>query len=182
LYFPPDDDAGLVKRSLDGDHAAFEMLVNRYQRVLYSVAVRMLGNREDAKDAAQTAFVRAYERLSTFDPSFRFFSWLYRILVNECLNVLKSRRPVETIDALLPALAAGNPFDAAALGERRAQVETAVLQLPHDYREVIVLRHFIDMSYEEMSEAIGVPVKTVKSRLHTARQRLGQLLLGWRTA
>jgi RNA polymerase sigma-70 factor, ECF subfamily len=182
LYFSPDEDAALVRQALTGDTRAFGTLVDHYQRVLYTVAVRMLGNREDAKDATQTAFVRAFERLSTFDPSYRFFSWMYRILVNECLNVLKSRRPVEPLESVAPAIAAaGNPFEAIASKQRRAQVEAALLQLSPEHRAVIVLRHFTGLSYDEIAEAIGVPAKTVKSRLHSARQRLGELLFGWRT-
>jgi RNA polymerase sigma-70 factor (ECF subfamily) len=103
VYFSKDeDDATLIRRVLDGETAAFEVLVERYQRVLYTVALRMLGNRDDAKDATQTAFVRAYERLASFDEQYRFFSWIYRILVNECLNVIRGRRPE---DELTPVLA-----------------------------------------------------------------------------
>jgi RNA polymerase sigma-70 factor (ECF subfamily) len=181
VYFSQDaEDAALVARSLGGDTAAFGALVERYQRILYTVAFRMLGNQDDARDAIQTAFVRAYERLATFNPEHRFFSWMYRIVMNECLNLIRDRRPEEV---LTPALAAvGSPFDTAASRERRAQVQAALLQLSPDYRAVVVLRHFAGLSYDEMAAALGVPSKTVKSRLHTARQRLGELLLGWRTA
>jgi RNA polymerase sigma-70 factor, ECF subfamily len=180
VYFSQDaEDAALVARSLQGDAAAFEILVERYQRVLYTVAFRMLGNQDDARDAMQTAFVRAYERLATFNPDHRFFSWIYRIVINECLNLIRARRPEE---ALTPALAAaGTPFETAASRERRAQVQAALLELSPDYRAVVVLRHFAGLSYDEMATALGVPSKTIKSRLHTARQRLGELLLGWRT-
>jgi len=181
VYFSQDaEDAALVARSLEGDAAAFEVLVERYQRVLYTVAYRMLGNPDDARDAIQTAFVRAYERLATFDADHRFFSWIYRIVINECLNLIRARRPEE---ALTPALAAvGSPFDTAASQERRTQVQAALLQLSPDYRAVVVLRHFAGLSYDEMAAALGVPSKTIKSRLHTARQRLGELLLGWRSS
>ena len=180
MYFSQDiDDAALVTRSLGGDQAAFGVLVERYQRPLYTVAYRMLSNPDDARDATQTAFVKAYERLSTFDSNLRFFSWIYRIVINECLNLLRNRRPEE---ALTPALAAsGSPFETAVSHEQRAQVQAALLQLSPDYRAVVVLRHFGGLSYDEMASALGVPAKTVKSRLHTARQRLGELLLGWRT-
>ena len=94
----------------------------------------MLGNPDDAKDATQTAFVRAYERLATFDEQYRFFSWIYRILMNECLNVLRGRRPE---DELSPVLAtAGGPYESAMSSERRAQVQAALLQLTPDHRAV----------------------------------------------
>jgi RNA polymerase sigma-70 factor (ECF subfamily) len=171
------DDAALVRRSLSGDAAAFETLVTRHQRPLYTVACRMLGNRDDAADALQGALIKAYEHLDSFDPKHRFFSWIYRIVVNECLNMLRARRPE---DVLTPALAAvGTPFDTAAASQKATQVQQALMHLTTDARTVIVLRHFGDLSYE-IAETLGVPAKTVKSRLHSARQKLGEQLLGWR--
>ena len=97
------DDVAVVARCLDGEHNAYEAIVSRYQKGLFNVALRMLGNYEDARDATQTAFIKAYEHLDTFDPEQRFFNWLYRILKNECLNVLRSRRPSEPVSLMLPA-------------------------------------------------------------------------------
>jgi RNA polymerase sigma-70 factor, ECF subfamily len=172
------DDAALVSRSIAGDATAFEALVARHQRSLYTVAFRMLGNKEDAADALQGALIKSYEHLDSFDPRHRFFSWIYRIVVNECLNMLRARRPE---DVLNPALAAvGTPYDTAAASQRATQVQKALMQLTTDARTVIVLRHFGDLSYDEIAETLGVPSKTVKSRLHSARQKLGEQLLGWR--
>lgn len=178
MYLQQDaEDATLVSRSLNGDAGAFEALVGRHQRAMYTVACRMLGNRDDARDAVQSAFIKVYQHLSTFDSRHRFFSWTYRIVVNECLNMLRSRRPE---DALSPAIAAvGTPFDSAAAQQRATQVQRALLQLPPDARAVVLLRHFGELSYDEIGEALGVPAKTVKSRLHSARQKLGEMLLGW---
>src|SRR5215831_15292213 len=97
------EDAADIVRCLEGDHAAFEALVDRYQRPFFTFAVRVLGNRDEASDAVQTAFVKVYENLATFDRSRRFFSWAYRILVNECLNVRRGQRPAEPIDPNLVA-------------------------------------------------------------------------------
>ncbi|HWK12334.1 MAG TPA: RNA polymerase sigma factor [Vicinamibacterales bacterium] len=179
MYLSQDaEDAALVGRVLAGDAAAFEVLVERYQRPLFNVAVRMLGSREDAADATQNALIRVYENLRAFDPGRRFFSWSYRILVNECLNVLRARRvTVDADDALMAPIA----FDQVAAAERRAAVQRALMDLAPELRAVIVLRHYAGLSYEQIAEALGgVPVKTVKSRLYTARQRLGRTLLGWR--
>lgn len=174
------DDAELVKRSLAGDATAFESLIGRHQRGLYTVACRMLGNREDAADALQGALIKAFEHLDGFDSRHRFFSWIYRIVVNECLNMLRARRPE---DALTPALAAvGTPYDKAASAQRARQIQDALMQLTPDARTVIVLRHYSELSYDEIAETLGVPSKTVKSRLHTARQKLGEHLLGWRAS
>ena len=180
MYLPKDaDDAAAVRRVLAGETAAFETLIARHQRALYTLACRMLGNRDDARDAVQSALVKAYEHLASFDSRYRFFSWMYRIVVNECLNMQRARRPE---DALSPTLSTpGTPFDEAAAGQRSAQVRKALLQLTDDARAVIVLRHFGELSYDEIGEALGVPARTVKSRLHSARQKLGEHLLGWRS-
>ena len=179
VYVSQDEqDDALVDRCLGGDTAAFEAIVQRYQRVLFTVALRTLGNYDEASDATQDAFVKAFQHLATFDRSRRFFSWIYRILVNECLNARRDRRVYEPLS---PGLEAGDdsPADVLETGERRRRVQAAILALPIEYRTVIVLRHFTELSYEEIGEVLTLPVKTVKSRLHTARQRLGQMLAGF---
>jgi RNA polymerase sigma-70 factor (ECF subfamily) len=168
------DDLAIVARCRGGETGAFEALVERYQRVLFTVALRMLGDYEAASDAAQNAFVKAYQKLETFDPTRRFFSWIYRILVNECLN---ARRDQPSHEPLAPDLAAaGTPADLFETDERRRRVQSAILALPMEYREVIVLRHFTELSYEEIGETLHVPARTVKSRLHTAKTRLAVML------
>jgi RNA polymerase sigma-70 factor (ECF subfamily) len=172
-----DEDGLLVGRCLAGDTSAFRPLVERYQRLLFTVALRMLGDHDQATDAAQDAFVRAYEKLATYDRSSKFFSWLYRILVNECLNQRRARRGREPLN---PAMAGpDNPLEALQASERRTRVQHAIARLPRAQREVIVLRHFTGLSYQEIAELIDVPEKTVKSRLYDARQQLGRMLLGW---
>jgi RNA polymerase sigma-70 factor (ECF subfamily) len=176
VYISQDaDDQALVNRCLAGDPAAFEGVVRRYQRVLFTVALRTLGDYDEAGDATQNAFFKAYQKLHTFDQHRRFFSWIYRILVNECLNARRDRHPHEPITPELARV--GSPADILETVERRRSVQAAILELPLEYREVIILRHFAELSYDEISDALGVPARTVKSRLHTARQRLGQVLL-----
>lgn len=171
-----DEDVLCVARCLRGDSAAFESIVRRYQKVLFSVARRMLGDHEDAMDATQNAFIRAYEGLHTYDPDRRFFSWIYRIAVNECLNARRARRPVDRLPEHVEPAAEGSPFDEVQNVERSELIDSALVRLSEDHRLVVVLRHFADLSYSEMSEALGVPEKTVKSRLFEARHRLGELL------
>ena len=179
VYFSEDpDDLDLVRRSLAGQTDAFGALVNRYQKVMYTVALRMIGNPEDARDATQDAFVKAFQRLETFDSRYKFYSWMYRILINECLNVNRDRRHEEPLDA--DAAGAGSPFHTALEAERVVQINIALEQLTPEYRSVVVLRHFAGQSYEEIAEALSIPEKTVKSRLYSARQRLGELLLAWK--
>jgi RNA polymerase sigma-70 factor (ECF subfamily) len=173
-----DDEDGLIGRCLEGDGAAFERLVERYHGPLFRVAARLLGDREEARDATQTAFLKAYQALASCDRQRKFFSWIYRILVNECLNMIRSRRPLQALDEGLAAPA--GKTDAVASAEMRGQVRRALLQLSQDQRDVVVLRHFAELSYDEMAAALGVPAKTVKSRLFSARQRLCELLAGYR--
>jgi RNA polymerase sigma-70 factor (ECF subfamily) len=179
VYFSADpDDLELVRQSLAGRTEAFGVLVNRYQKVMYTVALRMLSNPEDARDATQDAFVKAYQHLATFDSRYRFYSWMYRILVNECLNVNRDRRSEEPLDPY--AAGAGSPFETALASERVVQINMALERLSPEYRAVVVLRHFAGQSYGEIAEALSIPEKTVKSRLYSARQQLGELLLGWK--
>ena len=170
------DDAVLAARAAGGDTSAFEALVSRYERVLFRVAHRMLGDYADAADATQTAFVKAYQKLGSVDPRFRFYSWIYRILLNECLNARRDARALEPIRVDLAG--AGSPHDDVEARERRQLVQRALMKLPPEYRQVIVLRHFGELSYEDIAEIVDIPAKTVKSRLYTARQRLTELLIG----
>jgi RNA polymerase sigma-70 factor (ECF subfamily) len=172
----PADDVRCVARCLRGDATGFEPIVARYQRVMFAVALRMLGDYEDAKDVTQNAFIRAYEGLDTYDPERRFFSWLYRIVVNECLNFRRARRPTEPLQEAMEEPAEAGPLRQAENGERSVRIDAALVQLPEDQRMVVVLRHFADLSYAEIGDVLGVPEKTVKSRLFEARQRLGALL------
>jgi len=177
VYISQDaEDADLVRRCVAGDTAAFAPLVERYQRPLFTVALRMLGDPDEAKDAAQDAFIKAYRKLSTFDQSRRFFSWLYRILVNECLNARRARRPGEPIRD--DVAAGANPEDLFDRQEQRQQLLRAIVLLPLEYRQVIVLRHFTELSYDEIADTLGISTSVVRSRLYTARRRLGDLMAG----
>jgi RNA polymerase sigma-70 factor (ECF subfamily) len=172
----------LVRKALQGDGAAFGRLVEEYQRALFNTAYRMLSDREEAKDLTQTAFVKAFDRLETYDSRYRFFSWIYAILVNEARNRLKRRQAVEPLigDFAADAKTLEEEHDDRRQGER---IQSAIAQLSPDYRLVIVLKYFGELSYREMSEVLEVPEKTVKSRLFTARRRLAEILiqLGVRT-
>lgn len=182
MYFTSDvsgpEDIVLIRQTLAGNNDAFGELVTRYQHVMYTAALRMLGNSEDARDVTQDAFVKAFRQLATFDQSYRFFSWMYRIVINECFNLIRSRRPQEPLDIAIAGR--GNPFESALAVERRSQIESALQRLTPEYRAVVVLRHFGGQSYGEIAAALSIPEKTVKSRLYSARQLLGEMLLGWK--
>jgi RNA polymerase sigma-70 factor (ECF subfamily) len=172
--FDGDQDADLVARCLRGEVEAFEPLVLRYQRVLFNVAWRMLGDREEARDVVQGAFVKVWEKLGTFDPRYRFFSWIYRIVLNESLNARGRRAPFDPLVTDVPA--PGGPEEALHSRERTDCLQAALQGLAEGDRQVIVLRHFAELSYSEIGDALGLAEKTVKSRLHEARQRLGRAL------
>jgi len=169
------DDAAVVRRCLDGDTAAFAALVDRYQKPLFNTALRMTGNYEEAQDIAQTVFVKAYMKLDTYRAEHKFFSWIYRMLVNESISALKQRKYTQAVD---PDQIVGGktPEEERHINEVNNNIQKALVELNFDYRLVIVLRYFNDMSYSEMSHVLDIPEKTVKSRLYTARQRLAEIL------
>ena len=170
-----DLDRALVRRFLDGERSAGDELVNRFHRSVFNVALRILGNVQDAEDVTQTVFGNAFEALDSYDPKYRFFSWIYRMTVNESLNTVKRRKKVVSFDGSFDVAAPSAMSQSAADAEER--VGNALLELKPDDRAVVVLRHFVSFSYEEISDVLGVPVKTVKSRLFTARERLRESLL-----
>ncbi len=135
----------------------------------------MLGNVQDAEDVTQTTFGNAFTSLDSYDPKYRFFSWIYRMTFNESLNTIKRRKNVVSLDGGFDVPAADGASESAAEAEER--VGKALLDLKPDDRAVVILRHFVSFSYEEISDVLGVPVKTVKSRLFTARERMRQSLL-----
>jgi RNA polymerase sigma-70 factor, ECF subfamily len=170
-----EDDPALVLRCREGDRNAFERLVIRYQKPVFNVALRMLRSRQDAMDVAQTTFLKAFEHLGDYDPAFRFYSWLYRIAINESLNALALRKPRGDLDANVPDERPGP--DRSAEGEQALKaIEDALMLISPELRTVTVLRHITQLSYEEIAAALGLPEKTVKSRLHSARERLRELL------
>ena len=168
------DEIALVRRCQDGDARAFTELVKLYERVIYTLALKMTGDREDARDITQIVFIKVFRGLSTFDLRRRFFSWIYRIAVNESIDRLRGRRPADPLD---PQMASGDaPDQAAERNEQADQVQLAMLYLNESDRQLLVLRHWLDRSYAEIGEALAIQESTVKSRLFEARQRLGRAL------
>ena len=144
---------------------------------LYNAALRITGNRDDALEATQSAFLGVFDKLETFDPSYRFFSWIFRVVVNEALDIARSRNRFVDDDPAAPVqLADGNPETELESTEESSRVRRALQHLAVDYRVVVVLRHYHDLSYGEMAELIGIPEKTVKSRLFSARRELREIL------
>jgi RNA polymerase sigma-70 factor (ECF subfamily) len=172
------DDRDLVRECLAGRTAAFEALIVRYQKPIYNTVLRMVKDPDEAADLTQSVFLKAYEKLSTFDPRFKFFSWLYRIAVNATLNSISHRKRQERLDeeTAVGATSFEEELDEA---ERCRKLEEAILRLRAEHRIVIVLRYFQNLSYGEIGQILELPEKTVKSRLFTARQLLKDILLRW---
>jgi RNA polymerase sigma-70 factor, ECF subfamily len=168
------EDLKLVQESRQGSRDSFERLLIRYEKAIFNAAYRILHDYEDAKDVTQNVFVKAFQNLEHFDPKHRFFSWIYRIALNESINLCKSRRRLEAAEDT--RVEEDTPEKLMRRTELGGVVEAALMSLGFEYRVVIVLRHFNDCNYQEMSEILEIPEKTVKSRLFTARTLLRQIL------
>lgn len=179
----PNPEHAALLRAKRGDRGAFGVLVAAYQRRAYAAAYALVGNREDAVDLAQDAFVRAYRAMGRFDTNMPFYPWLHRIVRNVCLNHLKRRhrRGETSLDALVdegydPTDSADDPERAAEVADERARILAAMATLPGPQQEILRLRHLLELSYAEIAETLGVPIGTVMSRLHGARRALRQAL------
>jgi RNA polymerase sigma-70 factor (ECF subfamily) len=164
-----------VERCRQGDLEAFGELIDRYERPVFHAVLHMVGNVEDAREVCQQVFMKAFERLSSYDPNRRFFSWIYRMAINESINHLKARRSFEPLSERLQA-PRPTPAEHYEAAEQRNHLQKAIARLDEDYRAVVILRHFLHLSYREIGTVLDVPEKTVKSRLFTARQLLRQTL------
>jgi len=169
-------DQSLVDRCLNGDRQALETLVREYQHPLYNAAYRILGNPEDAADATQAAFLKAIENLDRYDSNYKLFSWMYRIAVNEALNQLKRKKNQQPLDDRAVDDNPG-PDEQVEAGNLSREIQDGLMALTDSYRTVIVLRHFADFSYRQISDVLEIPEKTVKSRLYSARQLMKERLL-----
>jgi RNA polymerase sigma-70 factor (ECF subfamily) len=174
------EDQELVARVLEGDQGAFAELVEAYQRPVYNLTYRMLGEAREAEDAAQEAFLRAYQHLDRYDPQRSFKTWLLSIASNYCIDRLRKRRLTWlSIDEPLPphpALTSDTPGPETATlsGERSEAVQELLSDLAPDYRAAVVLRYWYDMPYAEIAATLDTTESAIKSRLFRARQMLAQ--------
>ena len=173
-------EAWLVARAAAGRLDAFEELVRRYQLPVYRVALRMLGDRADAEDAAQDAFLQAWQALPGFAGRSRFSTWLYRIITNRCLNIRRSARRTaplpEGLEGEAPASRPDQIVEAASELEALAE---AIARLSPEQRAPLVLRTFEGCSYEEIAGVLGISVAAVRGRLHRARLELLEAMRPW---
>jgi RNA polymerase sigma-70 factor (ECF subfamily) len=186
----PVSDEELVRRVQQGNMAAFEELVRRYERKVYNITYRLLGNEQDATEALQDTFLRAYRFIPKFAFKSSFYTWLYRIATNVSLTRLRRRKNVEVVslDAPVPDTedlkfdlpdTSQTPEEAFARKRLREKLDQAVRELPEEYRQVVVLRDLEGLSNEEVSRILKLSVPAVKSRLHRARLALREKLAGY---
>jgi RNA polymerase sigma-70 factor, ECF subfamily len=173
-------DQELVALLMKGDQQAFALLVERHQRAVFNLTYRMLGEAKEAEDAAQEAFLRAYQHIDRYDASRPFKTWLLSIASNYCIDKLRKRRLTWlSLDEPLsphPELNSKElgPEDSTIDAQRSAAVHSLLNQLPPDYRAAVILRYWYDMSYAEIAEILDTTESAIKSRLFRARQTLAE--------
>ncbi len=185
---PPDqqvgpDDAQLVARSLRQDHEAFGQLIDRHASAIVNLAYRMVGNRAEAEDLAQEAFLTAFKALATFRADSKFSTWLYRIAANKCKDWLRAKRPGQgpydlDADEVLDSHVAERRTPEVLLSQQQVaqELEQAIQRLPPLYREAFVLKHVEGLNYEEMEQILGVSGDTLKMRVYKGRLQLSREL------
>jgi RNA polymerase sigma-70 factor, ECF subfamily len=169
-------DAELIERFRSGHADSFATLVSRHERRVYNLAYRMLGRSEDARDAAQEAFLSCYRHIASFRGEAAFTTWLHRITVNACYDALRKRPPDPSPLSEIPEPAPAR--DHADQAVAAVDVQRALLRIPPEFRGVLVLHDIQGLPYEDVAEALEIPLGTVKSRLHRGRVALARALAG----
>jgi RNA polymerase sigma-70 factor (ECF subfamily) len=180
-------EARLAQLALKGDQRAFAEIVDMYQERLYHMAYRMLYNRQEAEDVVQDTFLRVYRNLERYDDSMKFSTWIYRIATNLCIDRLRKRKPVYSLDAesadhegldgyaMIPS-DDRTPESELLLSDTQRIIHQAIETLPAKYKTVMVLRYLQDMSLQEIGDVLDMPVTTVKTRVHRGREFLRKKL------
>lgn len=177
-----DQERAWIEQALQGDRAAFGQLVRAYERPVYNLAYRMLGDPAEAEDAAQETFLRAYAKLATYEPGRKFVNWVLSIASHHCIDRLRRRQraPQLSLDGPTPpvwlASEAPQPDQVVTKKEQRERVRSILEALPADYRAVVVLRYWYDLSYREIAETMDTTESAIKSRLHRARRMMAESL------
>ena len=181
-------DRDLVSRCQRGNLDAYEILVNRYRNRVYSLAYGMLRNEQDATDLCQETFIRGWQAIRGFKQTASFYTWLYRITTNLCIDFVRRRDrkptvpfeeaidPDADVNVQEPPSSHPSPIDEAQRGELREQIDKALLELSPEHRAVVQLREFEGLDYAEIAKVVGISIGTVMSRLHYARKHLQRLL------
>jgi RNA polymerase sigma-70 factor (ECF subfamily) len=173
------DEGSIIERCKKGDREAFALIVQQYMRPAYYVALGYVGRPDDALDLSQDAFVNAFRHIKRFDSSKRFFPWFYSILKNLCMNHLNRirRRREDSIDEMAEEgqpipIESVSPEESVVRKDLEEKIGQALLRLKPKEREIIILQHFQDYSYQQIADLLGIPIGTVMSRLYGARAAL----------
>ncbi len=173
------EDIEIVNQCLAGDVNAFEVLIERYKKAVYNTAYRMMGNREEAEDVSQEAFIRMYKSLSKYNPEYKFITWALKVTTNLCLDALRKRKG-ETVpidEGFDIKDGKDTPEEEYIRKENQKLVQDAIMKLPGKYREFLILFHHRNLSYQEIMDITGESLTIVKNRLYRARQMLKEELL-----
>ena len=179
-----EEEARIIRAVLDGDTNRFEELVRAYEKIVYSLALRTLGNPQDAMDAAQESFFRAYRALPSFRGDSKFSVWLYRLTANVCTDMLRRRsRAMETSltdeEETVFDIPDGRFCPQTELEKKqlRQSVRLGIAKLPEEFRQVLLLRELAGLSYDEIARTTGLEPGTVKTRIFRARKKLAAILM-----
>lgn len=183
------EDIQLIARARSGDERAYRTLLQKYERAVFSICMRMVRDRETAADLAQESFIKTFSMLDRYNPAYAFSSWLFKITSNLCIDHLRRRR-IETyamddpIDSEKGEIhrqyesPEPDPHEVFVRREKMNQLEEAISGLPEHYRIMLILRHQENLSYEEIADTLDIPLGTVKARIHRAREMLKVNLRG----
>jgi RNA polymerase sigma-70 factor (ECF subfamily) len=184
-----EEDRELIARARSGDEMAYRRLLGKYERAVFNICLKMVRDREEARDLAQDAFIKVFSMLDRYNPSFAFSNWLFKITSNLCIDSMRKRR-VDTLPMDEPIRSAKGEYERQYASptatpdkvllkkEKMKLLARAIDELPPHYRIMIVLRHQEGLSYEEIAETLEVPLGTVKARIHRAREMLKTRLDG----
>lgn len=179
----------LIKKAITGDESAYKELLENYRGAIYNLLYKMVKNREETEDLVQEAFIKAFNALPSFNEEYAFSTWLYKIAINNCIDHIRKKRlktysidkPVSLKDSELAREFPDTSMspDKNILSEEKSNIiETAINELPENYKIVIILRHTEERSYEEIAELLHLPLGTVKARIFRAREMLKKKLKG----
>jgi len=177
-------DDKLVKLVLDGETEAFEVLITRYEKQIYGLAYRLTNNKHEAQDLGQEAFIKIYQSLNKYDQERPFFSWMYKVAVNQCYSILRRKKEMETpLDSVLEFMPSEkeesfSPELYVLQEENKERIRQALNQLPDKYKMALILRFMEEMSYQDIAEAMEISLSAVESRIHRGKKLLHQIYTG----
>ncbi|KJS17328.1 MAG: hypothetical protein VR69_05765 [Peptococcaceae bacterium BRH_c4b] len=179
----------LVYKTIHSDTGAYSLLVERYQHQIFDLVYRIVHNQEDARDISQEIFIKAFRSLDKFRQESKFSTWLYRIATNHCLDFLRKNKrekyyllpehhPESGSAGEIPSGSWSNPEQQLIQQEKLAQLQKALQELPESYRLPLLMQHYRQLSYQDIAEIMGIPVKTVATRINRAKNMLKEYLAG----